>query len=68
MNTSEALARLQAAAQYAARPAQLLEGSRGSGDLPPMSDSYRKAVEEFQQWSENISARERDFKNGRTPR
>ena len=29
-----------------------------------MSDSYRKAVEEFRQWSENISAREVDFKNG----
>jgi len=30
----------------------------------PMSDSYRQAVEEFRQWSENISAREVDFKNG----
>jgi hypothetical protein len=29
-----------------------------------MSDSYRQAVEEFRQWSENISAREKDFKNG----
>ena len=67
-NTSQALARLQAAAEYAARPAQLLEGARGSGRVPPMSDSYRKAVEEFQQWSDNVSAREEDFKNGRTPR
>ena len=33
-----------------------------------MSDSYRKAVEEFRQWSENISAREEYFKNGLTPR
>ena len=33
-----------------------------------MSDSYRQAVEEFRQWSENISAREEDFKKGRTPR
>ena len=29
-----------------------------------MSDSYRQAVEEFRQRSENISAREEDFKNG----
>ena len=68
MNTSEALARLQAAAEYAARPPQPLEGARGSGDLPPMSDSRRKAAEEFQQWSDNVSAREEDFKKGRTPR
>ena len=67
-NTSEALARLQAAAEYAARPPQPLEGARGSGDLSPMSASYRKAVEEFQQWSESISAREEDIKNGCTPR
>ena len=67
-NTSEALARLQAAAQYAARPPQPLAGARGSGDLPPMSDSYRKAIEEFRLWSEKISTREEDFKNGRTPR
>ena len=33
-----------------------------------MSDSYSKAVEEFRQWSENISAREEDFRKGRTPR
>ena len=68
MNTSEALARLQAVAEYVARPNQPLEGARGSGRVPPMSDSYRKAVEEFQQWSDNVSAREEDFKNGRTPR
>ena len=68
MKISEALPRLQAVAEYAARPPQPLEGARSSGDLPPMSDSYRKAVEEFQQWSESISARERDFKSGRTPR
>ena len=67
-NTSQALAMLQAAAEYAARPPQPLEGARRSGDLPPMSASYRKAVEEFHQWSENISSREEDFKNGRTPR
>ena len=68
MNTSEALARLQAAAEYIARPSQPLAGARGSGDLPPMSDSYRQAVEEFRLWSQNISAREADFKKGRTPR
>ena len=67
-NPSEALARLQAVAEYAARPPQPLAGARGSGDLLPMSDSYRKAVEEFRLWSENISSREEDFKNGRTPK
>ena len=67
-NTSEALARLQAAAEYAARPPRPLEGAIGSGRVPPMSDSYRKAVKEFQQWSDNVSAREEDFNNGRTPR
>ena len=36
--------------------------------VPPMSDSYRQAVEDFRLWSENISAREEDCKNGRTPR
>ena len=61
------LARLQAAAQYAARPPQPLDGARGLR-LPPMSDSYRQAVEDFRLWSENISAREEDLKNGRTPR
>ncbi len=33
-----------------------------------MSDSNRQAVEEFRLWSENISAREEDFKKGRTLR
>ena len=61
------LARLQAAAQYAARPPQTLDGARGLR-VPPMSDSYRQAVEDFRLWSENISAREEDCKNGRTPR
>ena len=64
MNTSEALARLQAAAEYAARPPQPLAGARGSGRVPPMSDSYRKAVEQFQQWSDNFSAREEDLRMG----
>ena len=64
MNTSEALARLQAAAEYVARPPQPLEGARGSGRVPPISDSYRKAVEEYQQWSENISARDGIFRVG----
>ena len=68
MNTSEALARLQAAAEYAARPPQPLAGARGSGRVPPMSDYYRKAVEQCQQWSDNVSAREADFKKGLTPR
>ena len=67
MNTSEALARLQAAAQYAARPPQPLDGARGLR-VPPMSDSYRQAVEDFRLWSENISACEEDFKKGRKPR
>ena len=61
------LARLQAAAQYAARPPQPLDGARGLR-VPPMSDSYRQLVEDFRLWSENISAREEDLKNGRTPR
>ena len=68
MNTSEALAMLQAAAQYAARPTQPQDGARRTERVQPMSDSYRQAVEEFRQWSESISAREEDFKNGRTPR
>ena len=33
-----------------------------------MPDSYSKAVEEFRLWSDDISAREEDFKKGRTPR
>ena len=67
MNTSEALAKLQAAAQYAARPPEPLEGARRSERVQPMSDSYRKAVDELRLWSENISAREEDWKNGRRP-
>ena len=67
MNTPEALARLQAAAQYAARPPRALDKA-GNVRVPPMSDSYRQLVEDFRLWSENISAREEDWKNGRTPR
>ena len=39
MNTSEALARLQAAAEYAARPNQPLDGARLSERVPPKPDS-----------------------------
>ena len=67
MNTSEALARLQAAAEYAARPPRFPEGSR-SVHVQPMSKSYTKAVEEFRLWMENTKGREDDFKNGRTLR
>ena len=66
-NTSEALAMLQAAAEYVARTPQPLDGTRGLR-VPPMSDSYRQAIEDFRLLSENISAREEDWKNGRTPR
>ena len=66
-NTSEALARLQAVAEYAARPPQPLEGPR-SVRVQPMSKSYTKAVEEFRLWMENTKGREDDFKNGRTLR
>ena len=66
-NTSEALARLQAVAEYAARPPQPLEGER-SVRVQPMSDSYSQAVEEFRLWMENTKGREDDFKKGRTPR
>ena len=55
-NTSEALARLQAAAEYAARPPQPLEGARRSERVQLKSASYTKALEEFRQWSMNISA------------
>ena len=65
--TSEALARLQAAAEYAARPPQPLEGER-SVRVQPMSDSYSQAVEEFRMWMENTKGREYDIKNGRTLR
>ena len=41
INASEALARLQAAAEYAARPNQPLEGARRSERVQPMSESYR---------------------------
>ena len=68
MNTSEGLARLQAVAEYAARPPHFLDDARRSELVQPMSDSYRQAVEEFRLWSENISAREEDWKNGRTPK
>ena len=67
MNTSEALAMLQAAAQYAARPPQPLDDAR-SVRVQPMSKSYTKAVEEYRQWMENTKGREDDFKKGRTPR
>ena len=67
INTFEALARLQAAAEYAARPPQPLEGER-SVRVQPMSDSYSQAVEEFRLWMENTKGREDDFKNGRTLR
>ena len=62
-NTSEALARLQAAAEYAARPPQPLDGARGLR-VPPMSDSYRQLVEDFRLWSENIKAH-KDSRIGR---
>ena len=64
MNISEALARLQAAAEYAARPAQPLEGARRSQRVQPMSESYTKAVEEFRLWMENTKGREDDIKKG----
>ena len=68
MNTSEALARLQAAAQYAARPPQPLEGARRSERVQPMSESYAKAVEEYRLWMENTKGREDDQKSGRSLR
>ena len=46
INTSEALARLQAAAEYAARPSRITDGAR-SLRVQPMPDSYLQAVEEF---------------------
>ena len=66
-NISEALKILNAATQYAARPPRLPDGTR-SVRVQPMPDAYRQAVEDFRLWPENISAREEDFKNGRTPR
>ena len=65
-NTSEALARLQAAAEYAARPSRITDRAR-SLRVQPMPDFYRQAVEEFRLWSKSITAREKDFKKGRTP-
>ena len=62
-NTSEALARLQAVAEYAARPPQPLEGER-SVRVQPMSDSYSQAVEEFRLWMENTKGRLDDQKSG----
>ena len=62
------LARLQAAAEDAVSLPQPLDGARRSELVQPMSDSYRQAVEEYRLWSENISARKEDWKNGRTPR
>lgn len=67
-NTSEALARLQAAAEYAARPPQTLEGARRSERVKPMSKSYSEAVEEYRLWMENTKGCEDDCKDGRTPR
>ena len=63
-NTSEALQGLQAAAEYAARPPQPLEGARRSERIQPMSDSYRQAIEEFRLWMENTKGREDDIKKG----
>jgi|OM-RGC.v1.033661231 hypothetical protein len=63
-NISEALAMLQAAAQYAARPPQPLDDAR-SVRVQPMSKSYTKAVEEYRQWMENTKGRLDDQKNGR---
>ena len=67
-NSSEAIALLQAAAEYSARPSHLLDSAQRSDRLQPMADSYRPAVEEYRQCSESITAREDDFKNGRSPR
>ena len=67
MNSSEALARLQAAAEYAARPPRFPEGSR-SVHVQPMSESYIKAVEEFRLWMDNTKGREDDQKSGRSLR
>ena len=49
INASEALARLQAAAEYAARPHKPLEGNRRSVHAQLKSASYTKALEEFRQ-------------------
>ena len=34
----------------------------------PMSDSYKKAVEEFKKWVENSLGRSEDFSKGISPR
>ena len=34
----------------------------------PMSDSYKKEVEEFKKWADNLLGRCEDFKNGVSPR
>ena len=68
MNSSEALARLQASTEYSARPPQSQDSARGSERVQPMSDSYRQAVEEFRLWMENTKGGEDDFKNGRSLR
>ena len=34
----------------------------------PMSDSYKKAVEEFKKWVENSRGRSEDFRKGISPR
>ena len=49
INASEALARLQAAAEYAARPTHFLDGARRSEHAQLKSASYTKALEEFRQ-------------------
>ena len=59
---------LQAATEYVARPPKPLDSSRQTGNVKAMSDSYIQAVEEFRLWSEKISLREQDFKEGRLPR
>ena len=61
------LARLQAAAQYAARPPRAHDKA-GNVRVPPMTESYRQAVEDFRLLSEKIIAREEDWRNGCTPR
>ena len=57
-----------AAAEYAARPPQPLEGARRSERGQTMSESYSEAVEEYRLWMKNTKGREDDFKNGRTLR
>ena len=50
-NTSEALQGLQAAAEYAARPPQPLEGARRSERVQPISESYAKATNQGNHFS-----------------